>query len=263
MARGGRRAVTQAILARHPRSGGRAGVSPRQSTRPRIGVGPARVAPAPGRVRGARPAPVGKGGVGGGKGPGGAPGGPGGAPGPAPIQNPTPWSSRYEQSVGASRKRYLDSSSNFDLAEQQAKQDYGVESGFNDYKANPYSRAALLEQSYQRANKGTINAAGLQLYSGSTSNRLSANRAANSEDRNRLMRDYQESLGEISTGRAEAAARKGEEEQEAYWDRIAEAEKSEPEAQAAPAGGKGKGKGRKPHRPAPARRPVARGRRAR
>jgi hypothetical protein len=146
----------------------------------------------------------------------------------------TPWDSRYEQTVAGARKSYLNAGANFDLSEQAAKQDFGLDSGFNDYKSNPNSRAALLEQSYQSANRGTMNSAGLQLYSGATSNRLGANRSAYAGDRDQLAKAYQEALGEISSGRTEAAQRKGEEEQSAYWDRIGKAEESEPEAAAAP-----------------------------
>lgn len=173
------------------------------------------------------------------------------APGAAAPANfsPTPWSSKYEQRVAGANKKYLDASGNFDLNEQIAKQDFGLDPGFNDYKSNPNSRAALLEQSFQTANRGTMNSAGLQLYSGSTSNRLGANRSNNAVDRDALAKAYSEALGEINTGRAKAKEQKDEEAREAYWNSIGEAEGSEPEAEAAPAGGsksKGKPKAKKP-----------------
>jgi hypothetical protein len=150
--------------------------------------------------------------------------------------------------VAGARKSYLDASGNFDLNEQAAKQDFGLDPGFNDYKSNPNSRAAFLEQSFQTANRGTTNSAGLQLYSGSTSNRLGVNRATNSANRDQLAKAYQDALGEISAGRTKAAEERAEKEQEAAWERIAAAEGSEPEAEAAPAGGGSKGKPKKQSR---------------
>lgn len=162
-----------------------------------------------------------------------SPAAPGATAAPA-VRTPTPWDSRYEQTVSGARKSYLDAGANFDLSEQAAKQDFGLDAGFNDYKSNPNSRAALLEQSFQQANRGTMNSAGLQLYSGSTSNRLGSNRATYGTNRDELASAYRDALGEISTGRTEATQRKADEEQTAYWDRIAAAEGSEPEADAAP-----------------------------
>jgi len=153
---------------------------------------------------------------------------------------PTPWNSKAEQIVAGARKSYLDASGNFDLAEQTAKQDFGLDPGFNDYKSNPYSRAALLEQSYQNANRGTMNNAGLQLYSGSTSNALGANRGVYSQNRDELAKTYRDALGEITAGRTKAAEEKAEREREAEWERIAGAEGAELDPQTAPGGGGGK-----------------------
>lgn len=183
----------------------------------------------------------------------------GGAPAAANAAS-TPWDARYEQRVSGANKRYLDSYANFNLAEQGAQQDFGLSPGFNDYKANPNSRAALLEESFRRGNSGVINQAGLQLYSGSTSNRLAANRSSYGTKRDELMRAYQEALGEVNTGRTEAAQRRAEEEQQAYWDRVTATEGAPLDPEAAPA------KGKKPSKrkgPARGKARVGRGRKAR
>lgn len=240
--------VAHAVKARRPAlSGGT--TAPRSAAGgPRTGLGQARPAPRPklglGQNRPAA-APIAS--------------GPGASPAPAGPA-PTPWDSRYEQTVSGANRSYLNANVNFDLAEQGAKQDFGLDPGFNDYQSNPYSRAALLQQSYLNANRGTMNSAGLQLYSGSTSNRLSANRSANAQGRDQLAKAYRDALGEISTGRAKAAEAKAEATQQAYWDRIEAAEGSEPEAAAAPeaGGGQRKRKRKHPHQPA-----VGRGRKAR
>ena len=217
--------VAQAVQARHPaRTGGtqapraagpRMGIGQGRPTRPQLRAGLGAASPA-----------------GGARGPGGSAGAQ--AQGSAPVAAPTPWNSKAEQIVAGARRSYLDASNNFDLSEQQAKGDFGLDPGFNDYKSNPYSRAALLEQSYQNANRGTINSAGLQLYSGSTSNALDANRGAYGRSRDELAKTYRDALGEISAGRAKAAQERAEAEREAEWDRIAAAESAEPEPEAAP-----------------------------
>lgn len=220
-----RQIVAQAIQARRPgRSGGT--TAPRSAAKgPRLGQNH----PAHGRI-----------GLGGAKpvaGPGVIAGG-GAGGGAAPVAyKPTPWNSKAEEIVNAARRGYLGSQTNFDLAEQEAKQDYGLDQGFNDYKANPYSRAALLEQSYQNANRGTMNSAGLQLYSGSTSNALGSNRSTLDLNRNNLANSYREALGEITAGRTKAAEEKAEKERQAEWERIEAAEAQEPEGEASPPGG--------------------------
>ncbi|MBS1893662.1 MAG: hypothetical protein JST59_20370, partial [Actinobacteria bacterium] len=104
----------------------------------------------------------------------------------------------------------------------------------NDYKSNPYSRASALEKSYETANRGTNNSAGLQLYAGSTSNRLGQNRATRDLNWNNLNSEYQTALGGISAERVKAKEAQREADQEAYWNRIREAEETEPSAEAAP-----------------------------
>lgn len=167
---------------------------------------------------------------------------------------PTPWNTKAEEIVNAARRNYLGENTNFDLAERAAKQDFGLDRGFNDYKANPYSRAALLEQSYQNANRGTVNSRGLQLYSGSTSNVLGSNRSTYDSNRDQLAKAYRDALGEISTGRAKSAQEKAEREREAESERITAAEAQEPDAEAAPpgeggGGGGGGGGGKKKKQP--------------
>jgi len=225
-----RQIVANAVQARRPvRTGGTQ--APRAAARgPRAGVGPGRPARpryhtglGPGRAAGSSPGPGGSAGAV-------APG----ASGPAP----TPWNTKAEQIVAGARRSYLNELGNYDLAEQTAKQEFGLDPGFNDYKSNPYSRAALLEQSYQNANRGTINSAGLQLYSGSTSNALAGNRSVYGQSRDELEKAYRDALGEISAGRAKAAQEKAEREQEAEWERIAAAEAAPLEPEAAPGGSK-------------------------
>jgi len=225
--------VAQAIQARRPAatSGGttaprgRQGIGPNQPARLGIGIGPGRPARGP------------KVGIGQGEAlPGGGGGAPSGTPGGiAPA--PTPWNSRYEQTVSGARRKYLNAEGNLDLSEAQAKQEFGLDPGFNDYQSNPNSRAALLEQTYLNHNRGIMNSAGLQLYSGSTSNRLGNNRSAYGANRDQLASTYRDALGEIGAKRTQAAEEKAEAEQGAEWDRIGDAEKAPLDPEAAPGRG--------------------------
>lgn len=154
---------------------------------------------------------------------------------PAPRRpSPTPWDSSYEQAVSGAQRNYLNTTANLNLAEQTAQQDYGLAPGFNDYQSNPYSRAAALEQSYKTANRATITTAGNQLYAGSTSNALNANRSTYGAGRDALEKSYRDALGEINQGRTKAAEERAETEQGAYWDRVRNAESTKPEALTAP-----------------------------
>lgn len=155
---------------------------------------------------------------------------------PAPItgttgaqgagREPTPWDSQKEAAISGANRNYLGQSHNLDFAETGLKQDYGLDPAYNDYKSNPYSRAALLEQHFQEGNRGVMNNAGLQLYSGSTGNRLAQNRQGYGQDRDALAKSYRDALAEITSKRIEAAENKGNEETEAGWNAIGHAEEA-------------------------------------
>ena len=75
--------------------------------------------------------------------------------------------------------------------------------------ANPYSRAALLQESFTRAKRGTLNSAGNQLYSGAYGRAQDENARNYSiaEDANR--RAYDSAIYGINRGKASAAANYG------------------------------------------------------
>lgn len=227
----------RAIQARSVRSGGttaprsaargaRTGLSRNRPARPKLraGLGPA------------KPAPAGHPGSGGGQGPGAA-----GAAKAGPY-SPAPWDSRYESIVAGAQKSYLTGQGDLNAAERSVKQDFGLE---NDYAANPYSRAALLQENFQRANRGTTNSAGLQLYSGSTGNHLAANRESYGQSRDQLERSYREALGQINEKRVQEREEREAAEREAEFDRNEKAAEADLEPEAAPQGGGGGNKRRR------------------
>lgn len=220
--------VARAIQARSPNGGTTAPNRPRASSGsggtsyPGPGIGTGRPVGRPGGGLGqSRPVP---------------------RPVAAPVAPATPgvppWNAKYEETVSGAKKKYLNTSGNLDLAETAAKQDYGLDPGYNDYKVNPNSRAALLEEKFQQGNRGVANSAGLNLYSGSTSNRLFNNRTANAQNRDALAKSYRESLGGISSERTKAKEEKDETERGAYWDWIGEGEKAPLDPGTAPEGRK-------------------------
>jgi hypothetical protein len=206
----------QAIQARSPgRSGGTS--APRKAAGgPRTGLGrrqPVRPVPRAG-LGGNRPAASSAE----------AGAGAGAAGGGASPYATTPWDSAYESAVSGAHAGYQHRTAGFDEAERGIEQDYGLAPGFNDYKANPYSRAALLQSTYLQANRGAMNSAGLQLYSGSTGNRLAHNRSERGERRNQLESEYRRDLEELRQDRLEAKERQREEEDDATWRRNETAE---------------------------------------
>jgi hypothetical protein len=85
----------------------------------------------------------------------------------ANAPDPTlPFNAEYDQTVsGLARNRDV-ALQNDAYERQQTTDSYG----FDNPLANPYSRAAILQRSYNQANQGTLNSAAAsgQLYSGST-----------------------------------------------------------------------------------------------
>lgn len=150
---------------------------------------------------------------------------------------PMPWDSAYEQSVGNARAKYNNALINAGLAQTTAQQEYGLDTGFNDYQANPYSRAALLEQSFQRANRGSTNsyASSGQLYAGSLSNALTANRSSYGESRDSLEKTYRAALQEIEDRKTQARNDMNDEIAGAGWDRVSAASAADLQPDTSPA----------------------------
>lgn len=220
--------------------------APRQAAGRRMGVGPGRPVHRPrlGLAQAKPPSPAGGGGP--------------TAAGAAPVHAPTPWSARGAQLRSDALRSYLTSSTNLDLAKTTAEQDFGLAGPYADAKTNPNSRAALLEQSFRNANRGTMNTAGYQLYSGSTGNQLYGNRIGYGRDRDQLAKLYRDTLGGIEKERTEAADKKAREEADAAWEETRDAEDEPLDPEAAPAGGGRRRRRRRPRGPG-----VGRGRKAR
>lgn len=154
---------------------------------------------------------------------------------PSPY-TPTPWDSQYELSSAAARQKYANTVGGLGLQKTATEQDFGISPGYNDYQANPWSRMALLEQQYQKANRGTTNsmAAAGQLYAGATSNALDSNRQFDAQERDSLEKTYRNKLQELSDQEAAAKANEGAELNEAGWKRLEAAERAPLDSSTAP-----------------------------
>lgn len=120
---------------------------------------------------------------------------------PARQQAQMPWDAQYESEVSQQNLNY-----NNKVAGLQAQeQNVGAEYGIND-ASNPFSRAKLLQQSFDQAKQRTWNSAAAagQGYSGSTSAAINADQSAYNQDYNNLRTDYSRSLADIDSQRAQA-----------------------------------------------------------
>lgn len=146
-----------------------------------------------------------------------------------PAATPTPWDSAYEQSTAGAQNRYVDTINNLGVKKLATEQEYGVDPGYNDYKANPYSRAAALEDAYQRSQRASANslASSGQGYSGASQNAETYNREHDAQERDALEKAYRSALQQYGNEEAEAGDRKNEEDSAASWKRIENASGAE------------------------------------
>ena len=108
---------------------------------------------------------------------------------------PAPLDAQYTTDVAGADRDYNFGSTQ--LAQQQSQ--LGYETGIGD-PSNPYSRSALLEQTYQRNQRGSTNsyAAAGQLYSGALQNASNANTADRAQGQHQIKYDYMKGMAGIS-----------------------------------------------------------------
>ena len=108
---------------------------------------------------------------------------------------PAPPDAQYTTDVAGAQRDFNFGSAQ--LAQQQNQ--LGYETGIGD-PSNPYSRSALLEQTYQRNQRGSTNsyAGAGQLYSGALQNASNANTADRAQGQHKIRYDYLQGLAGIS-----------------------------------------------------------------
>lgn len=159
----------------------------------------------------------------------------GGPASPAtPSQPAMPWDVAAANSEAAALKRASNQVTGLDASWLRSQQAYGLEGPWADYKTNPYSRAALLQRSYDIARRGTTNSAGLQLYAGSYINAQNSNTHEFNLGRDELQKAYAEAQAQNIAERQGAEDDYRESLTDAGWDRVYAGLEAEPEP--APAG---------------------------
>ena len=126
----------------------------------------------------------------------------------------------------------------------RTQQEFGLEGSWADYASNPYSRAALLQRSYDSARRGTTNSAGHNLYAGSFLSAQSQNTHQFDLGRDELQKGYAQSQAEYVANRQRAEDEYNESIAQAGWDRVNAGLQAEPEPM--PAGGPQRPQQRKP-----------------
>jgi hypothetical protein len=113
---------------------------------------------------------------------------------------------RSRRGFGEPEPRFGQAGATYQLGQLQQEYGYG-ETG----AANPYSRAALLQESFQRSKLGTTNnyAAGGQLYSGAYGRAQGENQRQYSIGENANRRAYDQAVYGVNYGQAQNAATYG------------------------------------------------------
>lgn len=145
----------------------------------------------------------------------GAPGAPG-----APQAPQMPWDLAAANDEAGAQKRLGNTLTGLDSGWMRTQQDFGLEGQWADAASNPYSRASLLQRSYDNAKRGTTNSAGQNLYSGSFVNAQNSNTHQFNMGRDELQKAYAEANAGYIAERQGAMDQFNEALSGAAWDRV-------------------------------------------
>lgn len=143
-------------------------------------------------------------------------------PGAAKVAQPAllPWDVAAANSISASGQSRDNALTSLDSQWTQRQQHYGLEGPWADYTTNPYSQAALLQRSYDIANRSAVTGSGRMLYSGSQINARNANTRQFNEGRDQLQRAAASDFAEYQGARTRTGDEYREAVAEAEWDRV-------------------------------------------
>lgn len=133
----------------------------------------------------------------------------------------------YQRSLSDIENQYQQTGQALDQEEAGLGIAYGLGQFGGDVASNPYSRAAMLQRSYnqnQRASLNTMASRG-QLYSGATQNQANANTANYGSAYDALSKDYGARLSQIGIQRQEAQSKRGAAIEAAGRDAVSQASK--------------------------------------
>lgn len=137
-----------------------------------------------------------------------------------------PWNAAYETALGTANRDFNQANANIAQQQQQSNQMFG----FGD-TSNPFSRAAMLQQAYQRSRANTLNtyAGRGQLYSGSTQNALGYDASNFNQGLDALQREYAAQNQEFAQSRLQNQNALTDAQQAAYAQALEDALNSRPE----------------------------------
>lgn len=153
---------------------------------------------------------------------------PGAAP-PVQPQPVMPWDVAAANSEAGAVQKRNNTLTGLDSGWLREQQEYGLEGPWADYASNPYSRASLLQRSYDNAKRGSLNTAGNQLYAGSYINAQNSNTHNFSLGRDELQKGYDTDYAQYQGGRQAAEDQYRQELAQAGWDRVNAGLQAEPE----------------------------------
>ena len=149
---------------------------------------------------------------------------------PGSAEAAGPWNLRYEGTVGQINTSLLNTETDINAAEARTRRDFG----FDDL-TNPYSRARLLEDTYQQNKRSSAISMGRHLYSGSFQNAQDATLQNFQQGQHQLRTEYDDTISDLIRRRVaaknEAAAGIGSAEAQ----RLEDALNQEPSDPGAPA----------------------------
>lgn len=91
-------------------------------------------------------------------------------PNAAPINPGLPWDGIAEGQAATAGASYKNSINQTAANRAIGLQEFGIDAGYDDYKNNPFSQAALLQHNHESNARGINTTAGQALYSGQTGN---------------------------------------------------------------------------------------------
>lgn len=89
---------------------------------------------------------------------------------PGAGNGPLPWDNIAEGQVATAQKTAADTRTQIAANRALGLREFGLDPGYNDPKANPYSQAAILQHNHESNARGINVTAGQALYSGQTGN---------------------------------------------------------------------------------------------
>jgi len=170
----------------------------------------------------------------------------GGTPAPGPPGGPgaqkkdnlgQPWDLAYQNAVNAANTRFQNQQLDYGTRRTLAEQDFGL-GAYADAAVNPYSRAALLRQSYDQSVKGTRNRAGRQIFSGSYELAQRGNERNYAKASDQLRREYESAMADITREEVDDRGQAERDIEGAGFSLLGREAKEEIEPQPVPPGGR-------------------------